>query len=93
MWTCPDCGDAWRVHPLTNVDPEPSYDFATAEHITPAEWLRVGSGERALTTRPSSMRTLEATYGSPEAPPTSPVRSVGSRESAVEKLIWAPVKG
>jgi len=40
-WTCPDCGDVWEVRPLEPMNLARHYDFATAEHLTNAEWARV----------------------------------------------------
>ena len=39
-WTCPECGDVWRVRHLGSVNPAESHDFGTGEYVTSAEWIR-----------------------------------------------------
>jgi len=92
-WTCPECGDVWRVHPLTTLDPAPSYDFSTHEHIAPAEWVRVGSVDAAQTPQPSSTRTIAATSGWSRGAADLRCSFCGKPRSAVGKLIAGPGTG
>lgn len=43
-WTCPVCGDVWRVRPFLPVDPPQEADVSS-EHVSPPEWVRIGKTE------------------------------------------------
>lgn len=44
-WTCPECGDLWRVIPFLPIDPPQESDFAMGDHVSPPEWVRVGKAD------------------------------------------------